>query len=83
VARGHADVRRRAGSALNHQRYAEEVAKGLHDKRKARNARAPKKSDAEGCLDAAVTPPVRNPLGQDAATLFAAACAPGRSMPAG
>ena len=33
---------------LNHERYAEEVAKGLHDKKKARTARAPKKSDAEG-----------------------------------
>jgi hypothetical protein len=33
---------------LNHERYAEEVAKGLHDKKKARTARAPKKSDVEG-----------------------------------
>ena len=33
---------------LNHERYAEEVAKGLHDKKKARTARAPKKPDAEG-----------------------------------
>ena len=33
---------------LNHERYAEEVAKGLHDKKKARTTRAPKKSDAEG-----------------------------------
>ena len=42
---------------LNHERYAEEVAKGLHDKKvakglhdkkKARTARASKKSDAEG-----------------------------------
>lgn len=48
VARGHADVRRRAGSALNHQRYAEEVAKGLHDRKKARTTRAPKPADAEG-----------------------------------
>ena len=33
---------------LNHERYAEEVAKGMHDKKKARTTRAPKKSDAEG-----------------------------------
>ena len=33
---------------LNHERYAEEVAKGLHDKKKARTTRAPKPADAEG-----------------------------------
>ena len=33
---------------LNHERYAEEVAKGLHDKKKARTARAPKTSRRRG-----------------------------------
>ena len=32
---------------LTHQRYADEVKRGLHDKKKA-TAWAPKKSDAEG-----------------------------------
>ena len=33
---------------LNHERYAEEVAKGLHDKKKPRAARPAKPTDAEG-----------------------------------
>src|SRR5690349_5514696 len=33
---------------LNHERYAEEVAKGLHDKKKPRTTQAPKQSNAEG-----------------------------------
>jgi hypothetical protein len=33
---------------LNHERYEDEVKRGLHDKKKARTARASRKSDAEG-----------------------------------
>ena len=35
--------------ALNHQRYAEEVAAGLHEKKKAKS-KAPKKNAAQGQL---------------------------------